>query len=160
MKLRLAFGHECNRRKVGNLIKTCENAVRGGKAAQDEIDVQDENVVEDENTAQGGSGSSEQVADKLVIKHPETLESQSGDHSGDASVAKHSSGDEKLYLDRTRFPVPYKMRHYRKKKKTIYPKKVTRATIYPRKDKKERFTFFRPIGPTPEIFSTVSDHSS
>lgn len=28
MKLRLAFGHECNRRKVGNLVKTCENVLQ------------------------------------------------------------------------------------------------------------------------------------
>ena len=30
MKLRLAFGHECNNRKVGQLLLTCQNALGDG----------------------------------------------------------------------------------------------------------------------------------
>ncbi|KAJ8711105.1 hypothetical protein PYW07_008347 [Mythimna separata] len=38
MKLRLLFGHECNKRKVANLLRTCQNALRVNSTDDDDED--------------------------------------------------------------------------------------------------------------------------
>ncbi|XP_026727517.1 low choriolytic enzyme-like [Trichoplusia ni] len=68
MKLRLAFGHECNRRKVGNLVKTCENVLQNSDNEKPYLPLNNNNQEEQEEEEQDDHEENGDVGHSLESK--------------------------------------------------------------------------------------------
>lgn len=116
MKLRLAFGHECNRRKVGNLLKTCENVLHNSIESDNPTETEEHYDHEEGDHGEGDHGEG--------MGHESDGENY--DHGEGGGVAGHSS-ETNLKKKRNFFGT----RVTKKKLKVKMKKPVTRPATRP-----------------------------